>query len=150
LQPSLPPATSWSLRRRTKLQSAQLCLSLLHPHSSHLACGSEQCRTRSSFPSPSSTQSIEAHSEPRLGAFDLLSASCASITSRFGDRPPEFPRGCPSAFLSVLSISFLLTNSANPFAAPWTPAVTTLVRKEWSHQHIKRNKDPGVPLVPIC
>jgi hypothetical protein len=35
-------------------------------------------------------------------------------TPRFGDLPPKFPRGCPSAFLSVLSISFLLTNPANP------------------------------------
>jgi hypothetical protein len=113
--PYIPPSTSWSLRRRT-FRSSQRSYAFpystrIHPTSpAALNCVASDVLSFPVFHAKAS----RAHSEPRLGAFDLLSASYASIPCDSATCHQKFPRGCPSAFLSVLSISFLLTNSANP------------------------------------
>ena len=91
-----------------------------------------------------------AHSEPRLGAFDLLSTSYASIPRDSATCHQKFPRGCPSAFLSVLSIFLSPYQLRESIAAPWDTGSHYIGRKERSRRYIKRNKDPGVPLVPTC
>ena len=123
--PYIPPSTSWSLRRRT-FRSSQRSYAFpystrIHPTSpAALNCVASDVLSFPVFHAKAS----RAHSEPRLGAFDLLSASYASIPCDSATCHQKFPRGCLFGF-PICALYF-------PFSLP-TPRILRCAVDTGSH-----------------
>jgi hypothetical protein len=99
------------------------------------------------FPSPSSTQKhrgLTANHVWELSTCSLLPTPQYPAIRRPATK--SSPEGALSAFLSVLSIFLSPYQLRESIAELWDTGSYYIGRKEWSRQHIKRNKDPGVPI----
>lgn len=129
LRPSIHPSHNKLEPSTTYIRSSQRSYAFSYSTRAHptspaaLNCVASDVLSFSVFHAKAS----RAHSEPRLGAFELLSASCASIPRDSATCSQSSPEGALRLSYLCSLFSFLLTNSANPSLRRGIPAVTTLV-----------------------
>lgn len=152
LRPSIHPSHNKLEPSTTYIRSSQRSYAFSYSTRAHPTSPAalNLCRIRRPFLLRLPRKSIEGSQRTTSGSFRPALCFLRLNTPRFGDLLPEFPRGCPSAFLSVLSIFLSPYQLRESIAAPWDTSSHYIGREEWSHRYIKGNKDPGVPLVPTC